>query len=128
MNKKFFSVGNMDFVKEKTANAIMNLIDNIESDIDNKQFVCGAFIEFQKAFDTVDYILLEEIQHYGIIGIAHQWFKSYLENIKQFVPVSGAESELGSVNYGEVILKAEVILFNPKSKQLYTDLRLKLCI
>ena len=27
-------------------------------------------------------------------------FKSYLENRKQFVFVSGAESELGSVNYG----------------------------
>ena len=31
--------------------------------------------------------------------IAHQWFKSYLENRKQFVSVSGVESELASVNY-----------------------------
>ena len=32
--------------------------------------------------------------------IAHQWFKSYLENRKQFLSVSGAESELASLNYG----------------------------
>ena len=55
----------------------------------------------QKTFDTFDHnILLEKIQHYGIRGIAHQWFKSYLENRKQFVSVKGANSELGSVNYG----------------------------
>ena len=84
-----------------TAHAIINLIDNIESAIDNKQFVYGVFIDLQKAFDTVDHnILLEKIQHYGIRGIAHQWFKSYLENRKQFVSISSAESELTSVNYG----------------------------
>ena len=55
----------MDFFS--TAHAIINLIDNIESAIDNKQFVCGVFIDLQKAFDTVDHnILLEKIQHYVI--------------------------------------------------------------
>ena len=66
-----------------TAHAIISLIDNIESAIDNKKFVCAVFIDLQKEFDTVDHnILLEKIQHYGIRGIAHQWFKSYLENRK----------------------------------------------
>ena len=45
-------------------------------------------------------ILLEKIQHYGIREITHQWFKSYLENRKQIVSMNGAESELGSENYG----------------------------
>ena len=84
-----------------TAHAIINLIDNIESAIDNKQFICGVFIDLRKAFDRVDHnILLEKIQHYGIRGIAHQWFKYYLENRQQFISVSGVESELASVNYG----------------------------
>ena len=74
-----------------TANAIINLIDDIES--------VGVFIDLQKAFDTVDHnILLEKIQHYGITGIAHQWFKSYQEKRKQFVFVSGAEPDLSTVN------------------------------
>ena len=38
-----------------TAHAIINLMDTIESAIDNKQFVCGVFTDFQKAFDTVDH-------------------------------------------------------------------------
>ena len=46
-----------------TAHAIINLIDNIESAIDNIKFVYGAFIDLQKALDTVDQnILLEKIQ------------------------------------------------------------------
>ena len=62
------------------------------------------FVEFlltcKKAFDTVDHnILLDKIQHYGIRGIAHKLFKSYLENRKQFVSISGAKSELASVSY-----------------------------
>ena len=81
---------------------MINITDNIGSAIDNKQFVCVVFIDLQKAFDTVDHnILIEKIPHYGIQGIAHQWFKSYLENRKQFVSISDVESELASVDYGE---------------------------
>ena len=84
-----------------TAHAIISLTDNIESAVNNKQFVSGVFIDLQKAFDTVDRnILFEKIHHYNIRGIVHHWFKSYLENRKQFVSVSGMESELASVNYG----------------------------
>ena len=83
-----------------TAHVIINLTDNIESAIDNKQFVCRVYVDLQRVFDSFDHkILLEKIKHYGIREIAHQWFKSYLENIKQIVSVSGAESELASVNY-----------------------------
>ena len=56
-----------------TAHAKINLIDNIESAIDNKQIVCGIFIGLQKAFDAVDHnISLQKVQHYGIRVIAHQ--------------------------------------------------------
>ena len=71
-----------------TAHAIINLIDNIESAIDNKQFICGVFIDLQKAFDAVDpqhFIWKFYLKHYGIRGLAYQWFESYLENRKQFV-------------------------------------------
>ena len=41
----------------------------------------------------------KKLQHYGISGIVHRWFKSYLENRKQFVSISGVEPELGSLSY-----------------------------
>ena len=34
----------------------ISLIENIEKAIDNKMFVCGVFVDLQKAFDTVDLI------------------------------------------------------------------------
>ena len=72
-----------------------------KSAIDNKQFVCGVFIDLQKAFDTVDHnILLEKYTTLWYQRNIHHWFKSYLENRKQFVSISGTESELASVNYG----------------------------
>ena len=63
-----------DFCKGfSTVHAIFNLIDNIKSVVDNKQFVCGVLLTLQKAFDTVHHnILLEKIQHYFIRGIPHQ--------------------------------------------------------
>ena len=69
-----------------TAHAIINLIDNKESAIDNKQFICGVSIELQKAFEAVDHnILLGNFtSNTLVLGIAYQWFKSYPENRKQF--------------------------------------------
>ena len=47
---------------------------------------------------TLQKLYLQKFQHYDIRGIAHEWFKSYLENRKQFVSINGAKFELGS-NY-----------------------------
>ena len=78
-----------------------SLIENIEKATDNKMFVCGVFVDFQKAFDTVDHkILLHELSHYGIRDIANCWFSSCLSNRKQFVTINGFDSEMQSFQYG----------------------------
>ena len=84
-----------------TAHAIISLVDNIEKAIDNGKVACGVFIDLQKAFDTVDHnILLQKLHHYGIRGIANEWFKSYLSERKQFVSINGFNSDFKIVNCG----------------------------
>ena len=77
-----------------TSHAVTTLIENIDKAIDNKMFVCGVFVDFQKSFDTVDHnILLHKLSRYGKRDIANCWFSSYLFNRKQFVTINGFDSE-----------------------------------
>ena len=57
--------------------ALITLIDNISEALDDDDFVIGAFLDFFKAFDTVDHnILLQTLYTYGIRGIALKLFKN----------------------------------------------------
>ena len=52
-------------------------------------------MDLRKVFDTVNHkILLETLQHYGVRGMAFNWFQSYLTNGKQYVEVNGASSDV----------------------------------
>ena len=69
-----------------TTFAMLQITEKIKETIDNKKYGCGIFIDLRKAFDTVNHeILLTKLEHYGIRGTAHNWFRSYLSNRKQYV-------------------------------------------
>jgi len=73
--------------------ALMELIEEICSSLDNKKNTIGVFIDLRKAFDTLDHdLLLRKLNHYGVRGIAHEWLKSYLSNRKQFVQINDIRS------------------------------------
>ena len=69
-----------------TEHAIIQLVDQINSNFEKDQYTLGVFIDLSKAFDTVDHkTLIAKLENYGIKGINLLWFKSYLENRKQFI-------------------------------------------
>ena len=69
--------------------ALISLTETIRRYLDEGKFACGIFVDLQKAFDTVECdILLTKLEHYGVRGLANDWFKSYISDRKQFVSVN----------------------------------------
>ena len=61
----------------------------------------GGVLDFSKTFMPADHeIPSSELRHYGILGIASNWFKSCLENKKQFVTYDGVEYNLQLIRCG----------------------------
>ena len=72
--------------KYSTYMALILLMDKVTEAIDRGEYVLGIFIDFSKAFDTIDHkILLDKLYFYGIRGLSLNWFTSYLSNRKQQV-------------------------------------------
>ena len=84
-----------------TSVALIQITEKIKESIDNRKYGCGLFIDLRKAYDTVNHaILLTKMEHYGIRGTALEWFKSYLNNRKQYVYINGETSQLKDITCG----------------------------
>lgn len=69
-----------------TSLALTELIDKISTNIDKRLITICVFIDFCKAFETIDHsILIRKLRHYGARGIALTWFENYLTNRQQYV-------------------------------------------
>ena len=77
------------------------MLENIRNALDNGECAVGIFLDFQKAFDTVDHdILLNKLYNYGIRGVALEWLKSYISNRYQVVKYNDYESEAREILCG----------------------------
>ena len=87
--------------KYSTALALIEVMDNIYSKLDEQHYVLGIYLDLQKAFDTVNHeILLHKLYNYGIRGVAYDWFKSYLLNRQQYTVINGCVSNLAKITCG----------------------------
>jgi len=83
-----------------TQHAILDIVNQIQTNMEFKLFTCGIFIDLQKAFDTVDHhILLKKLEHYGVHSNALQWFRSYFSNRKQYTFINRFTSKVSLDHY-----------------------------
>ena len=83
---------------ERTTNyhAILSIVEDIHKNLDKNDFVCGVFIDIEKAFDTVNHkILIKKIDFYGIRGVSNLCFER-----KQRVKYKSTFSENLSITCG----------------------------
>ena len=81
--------------------ALIILVDRISQALEKGDFVLGLFLDFSKAFDTVNHaILFKKLEFYGVRGIALKWFQSYLCNRFQYVEYNDSASMKGNITCG----------------------------
>jgi hypothetical protein len=78
------------FRKQKsTGTALQLFIGKIREALDGGLKAVGIFFDLTKAYDVLDHgVLLDKLWAYGIRGIVHSWFASYLSERMQFVEIT----------------------------------------
>ena len=85
-----------------TETAILSILDNILTSLDDNKISALLLLDLSAAFDTIDHeILLHRLQHtFGIQGTSLNWFQSYLSERKQFVSANDYRSLETSLLFG----------------------------
>ena len=66
-----------------TSHAEIKIAEKNREALDKDEYACGIFLDFQKAFDTVNHkVLLDKRAHYRIRGLTLKQFQSCLANRK----------------------------------------------
>ena len=87
--------------KYSTNHALLSITERIKELVDSGNFVCGVFVDLEKAFDTVNHkILCEKLNFYGLRGNINSLIQSYLTNRKQYVSINGFESDVKEISCG----------------------------
>lgn len=90
------------FQKGKNTSLLLSQFSNIiNNHLNNKKHVGVIFIDFRKAFDTLEHqVLLKSMESCGLRGKINAWFKQYLTNRKIMVKVGDCIGNCEVVKYG----------------------------
>ena len=84
-----------------TGFAITQVFERLLDNRDINKSSCAIFLDLAKAFDSINHqILLDKLEHYGVRGVIHSLFKSYLENRKQCVSYKDVSSTFLPITTG----------------------------
>ena len=80
---------------------LIKMIEDWRSALDNKEVVGIVFVDFRKAFDSIDHsLLLQKLQGLGVAGDLWSWIKDCLTNRTQETRINGNGSGLSTVKCG----------------------------
>ena len=70
--------------------------------MDNQKVSFFVALDLSAAFDTVDHNILKKVleRQFGVTGLAHRWFCSYLESRSQRVKIDNTFSDIMELKYG----------------------------
>ena len=99
---KLLSSNQFGFVKGKgIEQAALTLLSDLYNSESNKLNTSAAFLDYSKAFDTVDHdILLQKLEKYGIRGQSLELLKSYFQDRKQYVSLNNTVSQYNIIRTG----------------------------
>ena len=87
--------------KLSTSTALAFFTDTILDNADNGLITASVFLDFSKAFDTVDHaILLCKLKSFGLDNNSLNWFESYLTNRQQKTSINNTLSSSLPVSVG----------------------------
>ena len=87
--------------KLSTSTALAFFTDNILENADNGLVTASIFLDFSKAFDTVDHVILSrKLKSIGLDDNSLNWFKSYLTNRQQKTSINDTLSSSLPVSVG----------------------------
>ena len=90
------------FRKERsTKGFLLHLTETWKEATDNGYYVGVIFVNFKKAFDSVNRdILKRKLQAVGICGNLYQWLCNYLNDRNQFANVNSKHSSVKIIVFG----------------------------
>ena len=81
--------------------ALVKFYDFVSRALADREHSIGVFMDLSKAFDTLDHsILLHKLEHYGVRGIASEWFSSYLSERRQYTCYNSVNSSISFLSCG----------------------------
>ena len=84
-----------------TTDAILRLTDDCTNALDKRLYTLVIFLDFSKAFDTVNKdIMLKKLDRLGFRGPTLNFFDSYLTDRRLFVEINGRRSSTKITNIG----------------------------
>lgn len=84
-----------------TETALISFAQYVTDLIDQRKYTVGVFLDFSRAFDTLDpQFLSAKLDSLGVRGVANRWFVSFVTNRKFKVKVDGCVSETFSTRLG----------------------------